>query len=409
MKKSILYLLTVLLFTACGGGDDAGGNTPSGGNEYLNVQDVDVPGGNTTATLYINASQNCDWIITWSETWIRSINPTKGRGSQNVTMTVSPNPSSSATRTAVIKVSNTSGTIVRDVTISQSPNAESLELGTSTISFTNAAGSQDVTVTSNTHWTITGAASWLTLNKTEGDNNGSVSITVESNTSKSEREVVLTFTGSGGISKQLTVKQQGDTSTDFRVSTSEISATATAGTVQFNIIGDAQWAISSNKNWATPNAMSGEGNANIIVSLSDNTSEGTREAVITVTSNTKSETVTIRQSAGAKPTITAVNVNYDNKNSAIVSFSYSSMFPVTEFGVCYNSTGQPTINDAHQSESGDTTQGSPSISLAGLTYGTTYYVRAYAKSAVGIQYSESVSFTTANDWPGGDDNVTPDI
>lgn len=407
MKKTLLYLFGILLLVACGGGDDGGGNTPSGSNEYLNVSNVDIPGGNTTATLYITASQNCDWIITWSESWIRSINPTKGRGNQNATITVSPNPSSTATRTAVIKVSNTSGTIVRDVTISQSPNAESLELSMSTMNFTNAAGSQDITITSNTHWTITGLASWLTLNKTEGDNNGSVRITVEANTSKSEREVVLTITGSGGISKQLTVKQQGDTSTDFRVSTTELSANAVAGTVQFNIIGDAQWTLSSNKNWATPNTTYGEGNASIMVSLTDNISEDNREATITISSNTKSETVTIRQSAGSKPTVTALNVNYDNKNSAVVSFSYSSLFPVTEYGVCYNKTGQPTVNDAHQSESSTTTQGSPTISLTGLDYSTTYYVRAYAKSAVGIQYSESVSFTTVNNWPGSDDNVTP--
>lgn len=409
MKKTLLYLLGILLLVACGGGDDAGGNTPSGSNEYLNASNVDIPGGNTTATLNINASQNCDWIITWNESWIRSINPTKGRGSQNATITVSPNPSSTATRTAVVKVSNTSGTIVRDVTISQSPNAESLELSMSTMNFTNAAGSQDVTITSNTHWTITGSASWLTLNKTEGDNNGSVRITVETNTSKSEREVVLTITGSGGISKQLTVKQQGDTSTDFRVSTTEVSANAVAGTVQFNIIGDAQWTISTNRNWATPSTTYGEGNASITVSLTDNTSEETREAVITVSSNTKSETVTIRQSAGTKPTITAMNVNYDNKNSAVVSFSYSSLFPVTEYGVCYNTTGQPTINDTHQSASGSTTQGAPSFTLSGLAYSTTYYVRAYAKSAAGIQYSESASFTTANNWPGADDNVKPGI
>ena len=408
MKKTLLYLVSVLMLFACGG-DDGGGSAPTGSNEYLNASNVDIPGGNTTATLYINASQNCDWIITWSESWIRSINPTKGRGNQNATITVSPNPSSTATRTAIIKVSNTSGTIVRDVTVSQSPNAESLELSMTTMNFTNVAGSQDVTITSNTHWTITGSASWLTLNKTEGDNNGSVRITVEANTAKSEREVVLTFTGSGGISKQLTVRQQGDTSTDFRVSTTELSANAPAGTVQFNIIGDAQWTISSNKSWATTNTTYGEGNANIIVTLTDNTSEESREAVITVSSNTKSETVIIRQSAGTKPTITGLNVNYDNKNSAVVSFSYSSMFPVTEYGVCYNTSGQPTINDAHQSESGSTTQGSPSITLTGLAYSATYYVRAYAKSAVGIQYSEAVSFTTANDRPGSDDNVTPGI
>jgi hypothetical protein len=301
MKKNILYLLYALLLVACGGGDDGGGNAPSGGNEYLNVQDVDIPGGNTTATLYITASQNCEWIITWSESWIRSINPTKGRGSQNATISVTLNPSSTATRTAVVKVSNVSGSIVRDVTITQSPNAEALDLSMSSMNFNYTTGSQDVTVTSNTHWTISGKASWMALSTMEGDNNGSVTVTVEANKSKTEREAVLTFTGIGGITKQLIVKQQGDTSTDFHVSTNELTASALAETVQFDIIGDARWTLSSNQNWATPNQQTGEGNATITISLSDNTNEQEREAVITVRSDSKTETVTIRQAAPAIP------------------------------------------------------------------------------------------------------------
>lgn len=290
-----------LLLIACGGGDDGGGTTPSGGSEYLNVQNVDIPGGNTTATLYINASQNCEWTVTWSEAWIRSINPTKGRGSQNATINVTQNPSSTATRTAVITVKNTNGTIERNITVTQSPNAEALELSMTNIEFGSAADSREVTVTSNTHWAITGQASWLTLNKTEGDNNGSVRISVETNTAKTSRETVLTFTGMGGITKQLTVKQQGDTSTDFHLSTSELSAQAQAGTVQFNIIGDARWTLSCNQGWATPNITSGEGNATVVLTLTANTSEEAREATISVSSDAKTETVTLRQAGATWP------------------------------------------------------------------------------------------------------------
>lgn len=324
MKKTILLLMSALAIIACGGGDDGGGSgsTPSGGNEFLDVDNVDIPGGNTTATLKISASQNCDWTVTWSESWIHSIMPSKGRGTQIATITVTANPSSTESRKAFIKVANADGSIERKVTIVQSPNG---------------------------------------------------------------------------------------TLTDFRLSTSELSANAPSGTVQFNIIGNAEWTIASNKSWATPSTMSGSGSVSISVSLADNTSEESREAIITVASNDKTETVTIKQGAATKPTVTALKANYDGKTSAVVSFSYSSMFPVTEYGVCYNTTGQPTINDAHHSETGNATQGSPTVSLTGLSYSTTYYVRAYAKSAVGITYSESASFTTANNWPGGDDNVTPNI
>ena len=214
MKKILAYMMSALLLIACGGGDDGDGNTPTGGSEYLNVQNVDIPGGNTTATLYISASPNCDWKVSWNESWIRSISPRTGRGTQNATITVTQNPSSTTAREAVITVENANGTIVRNVTVVQSASAEA---------------------------------------------------------------------------------------TDFHVSTSELEAKAVAGTVQFYITGNARWTLTSNQSWATPNSTSGEGNATIIVTLTDNTSEQAREAVITVTSDSKSETVTIHQNAAAIP------------------------------------------------------------------------------------------------------------
>ena len=87
MKNTLLLLFAILSLTACGGGGDEGGETPSGGNEYLNVSDITIPTGNTTATLYIKASANCDWTITCTESWV-SFSDKKGRGDLNVTVTV---------------------------------------------------------------------------------------------------------------------------------------------------------------------------------------------------------------------------------------------------------------------------------------------------------------------------------
>lgn len=413
MKRLFSLIACTFLLLACGGGDDAGGGgTPTGGSEYLNVSNVDIPGGNTTATLNIQASQNCEWVISWTDSWIRSVSPTKGRGSQNVTITVTTNPSSSAERTAILTVKNTSGSIIRNVTVTQSPNAETLELSTSSISFTNAASSQDVTVTSNTHWTITGVASWLSLSKTSGDDNGVVKITVEENTEEAERSAVLTFTGASGAVKQIAISQAGRSS-NFSVSPTSISAEALASQVTFTIIGEARWTAKSNQGWATLSDVSGQGQKEVKVSLSDNMSEATRTAEITVSSSTKSETVTITQAGASKPMLTELkqsDITNVTQNAAMVTISYASQYPVTECGVCYSSSNSsPTVSDSHLSEAGSLLQGSKSFSLTSLTAGTTYYVRAYAVSAVGTQYSNTISFTTISDVPGGGDNVTPGI
>lgn len=411
MKKALLFFFAALTFLACGGGDDGGGG--SGGSttsEYLNVADINIDGGNTTATLSIQASNNCQWVISWNDAWIRSISPTTGRGNQNVTVTVDVNPSSTASRTAVVTVKNTSGTITRNITLTQSPNVEKLELSVQTLNFTNSAGSQDITITSNTHWTISGVTNWITLSKTEGNNNGTVTITVNANTTESVRNAVLTVSGSNGISKQLTVNQTGR-STEFSVTPSNFSVDALACVVSFDIVGEARWTVQSNQDWARLSDVSGEGSKTISITIQNNTNEQERTAEITVSSTSKTEKIVIRQSAGSKPSISDVLCTDIFQTGATISFKYQSLFPVTEYGVCYSSTNaNPSMSsDKHISQSGSSKQGEPSFTLTGLNAGTTYYIRVFATSAAGTHYSNTITFSTPKNWPGGGDNETPNI
>ena len=66
---------------------------------------------------------------------------------------------------------------------------------------------------------------------------------------------------------------------------------------------------------------------------------------------------------------------------------------VTNRGVCFNTTGTPTVNDDSTTTDGNGV-GSFVSSLSGLTPYTLYYVRAYATNSVGTGYGEEVSFTT---------------
>ena len=65
---------------------------------------------------------------------------------------------------------------------------------------------------------------------------------------------------------------------------------------------------------------------------------------------------------------------------------------VTARGVCWSTSHNPTVADAHTSNG--TGIGEFTGSITGLTPGTTYYVRAYATNSMGTAYGEEVSFTT---------------
>lgn len=68
---------------------------------------------------------------------------------------------------------------------------------------------------------------------------------------------------------------------------------------------------------------------------------------------------------------------------------------ITARGICWSTSPNPTIEDIHNFNG--TGNGSFISSIYGLTINTTYYIRAYASTEIGIGYGNEVSFTTDND------------
>lgn len=69
---------------------------------------------------------------------------------------------------------------------------------------------------------------------------------------------------------------------------------------------------------------------------------------------------------------------------------------VTERGICWSTSGNPTLNnETAQHNAGGT--GQYSIRLDNLSTGTKYHVRAYARNSIGISYSDTKQFTTCTE------------
>jgi hypothetical protein len=77
--------------------------------------------------------------------------------------------------------------------------------------------------------------------------------------------------------------------------------------------------------------------------------------------------------------------------------------PVTTRGVCWNTTGNPTIGNSHTHNGSGT--GSFTSYMTGLNKHTRYYVRAYATNANGTSYGEQRIFTTLRGWADGEEAI----
>ena len=96
------------------------------------------------------------------------------------------------------------------------------------------------------------------------------------------------------------------------------------------------------------------------------------------------------------PSVTTSSISSITMTSASAGGNVSSDggATITERGVVYATVASPTTADSKVTSSGTT--GSFTLSLNGLTAGTTYYVRAYATNSVGTSYGSQQSFTTLN-------------
>jgi hypothetical protein len=76
----------------------------------------------------------------------------------------------------------------------------------------------------------------------------------------------------------------------------------------------------------------------------------------------------------------------------------------TSYGICWNTTGSPTISDSKVDNGTPTNTIAFTASMAGLTANTTYYVRAFALNSSDTIYGNQVTFSIDLFGSGTDDN-----
>ncbi len=117
-------------------------------------------------------------------------------------------------------------------------------------------------------------------------------------------------------------------------------------------------------------------------------------AINSAGTNYGSEVSFTTQQAITLPTVTTGQVTNIQQTSATGggNVTNSGGANVTERGICWGASHNPTTSGSHASNGTGT--GSYTVNMSGLSPSTTYYVRAYAINSAGTSYGSEVPFTT---------------
>ena len=172
------------------------------------------------------------------------------------------------------------------------------------------------------------------------------------------------------------------------------------------------YSTSSKPTTSNSKKRSGSGTGAYSVELSD-LSEGTTYYVRAYAINSKGtaygEQVSFTTKGYSLPTVVTTSVTNVTYTSASVGGEVTNdgNTTVTERGVVYSTSSNPTISNSKKRSGSGT--GAYSVELSDLSEGTTYYVRAYAINSKGTAYGEQVSFTTLRSNGGNTGNTKKTI
>jgi hypothetical protein len=164
------------------------------------------------------------------------------------------------------------------------------------------------------------------------------------------------------------------------------------------------WSTSHNPTIADNKTSDGTGTGTFTSNLTDlisNTTYFIRAYVTNSAGTSYGNELSFTTSPIGVPTVTTTSVTSITLTSAVSggNITNDGGQAITSRGVCWNTTGTPTISDIKTSDG--TATGSFTSNLTALTPGTNYFIRAYATNSIGTSYGDEKSFKTLTDVPSG--------
>jgi hypothetical protein len=223
-----------------------------------------------------------DWTASSDEAWC-AVYPQSGSDDATLKVSISENASFTE-RTATITI--TAMTLTETVTVTQKGVIAAISVVPTAKEFDAAGGELAIAVTANTTWNAVLDGDWCTIDKTEGDGDAVVNLTVPENTTVESRGASITFTETTTNTTAKIDIVQAASNPSITATPTEIDFDAEGGSSQIGIASNVAWTCTSNADWCTIDVASGTGDGTVIVSAAANSEMEARNAMVTVTNGT---------------------------------------------------------------------------------------------------------------------------
>lgn len=245
-------------------------------NFSLSTDLIEASAKGGTFDITVTTDEGQKWTAKCEKSWAQ-LSQTEGEGSATLQVTVDPADTES-TLTQNITFKAGKGTYF--VTVRRKGNQFSVS--PETIDVPANGGSYSINVTSNISWTASCEQSWAKLDKSSGDGDATVKVTVDPATETSATSQRIVFKV-GGNSYYVTIRREGK---DYlTIDKSEIEVPVTGGTYIVNVSSSiAQWNVSEQSDISDIVTITKSGN----------------QATITVSKNMRTSNISYRKADAGK-------------------------------------------------------------------------------------------------------------
>ncbi|MCF8429828.1 MAG: T9SS type A sorting domain-containing protein [Bacteroidia bacterium] len=261
---------------------------------------------------------------------------------------------------------NISGCLGITKTLNINLSESNLTVNPLNLSFERFASAKNIGVTSNTSWIVSTNQTWVTLNKTIGNNNDSVTISLAANSTFFQRTATVTFTA-GNLTQLVNITQSENIPDSLSLNADTIYVLKAGNTNNISVTSNRTWVVSSNQSWATVNTTSGTGNGTFSIIITAN-SGAKRTAIISVTAGTISKNLIVIQDAllGVNEIENLLSI-YPNPTSGLITISSTQTIANIEV---FDVTGKLVYNQQNNNH-----QTNLEINLSALSNGI-YFINA---------------------------------